>query len=206
MASKAETHRLILEKAHELFGRFGPRRTSVADIARELRMSPANVYKFFPSKDAIVEAVGEKLMAELHRELIPIIAAQRPAWERIEDVVRAVNRHFTDMIESNVSRHGQQFFQNVIEFEVLKREHKWHFVGEFLYSTLRREIANLLREGAEKDGLRIDDASILAATLLDCLACSIDQHAAGGDRGAPGAPARSSRPPRNVTQIFLSVW
>ena len=174
MTSKAETHRLILDKAHELFERFGPRRTSVADIAREARMSPANVYKFFPSKNAIIEAVGKELMAELHRQLIPIVAAPKPAWERIEDVVRAVNRHFTDVIESNVSLHGQQFLQNVIEFEVFGREDKWHFVGEFLHSTLRREIANLLREGVEADGLRVDDASILAATLLDCLACSIE--------------------------------
>jgi AcrR family transcriptional regulator len=174
MASRAETHQLILETATELFSRFGPRRTTVADIARELRMSPANVYKFFPSKDAIIEAVGERFMAELHRTLFPLILASKPAWTRLEDVVRAVNRHFTDMIETNVSRHGAQFFQNVVEFEMLKREQKWRFVGEFLHSTLRLELANLLREGAETDGLRVDDASDLAETFLACLACSIE--------------------------------
>lgn len=174
MATRAETHQLILETAKELFSRFGPRRTTVADIARELRMSPANVYKFFPSKDAIVEAVGEHFMAELHRTLLPLIRAPKPAWCRLEDVVRAVNRHFTDMIETNISQHGAQFFQNVIEFEMLKREQKWRFVSEFLHSTLRLELANLLREGAETDGLRVDDASSLAETFLDCLSCSIE--------------------------------
>jgi AcrR family transcriptional regulator len=174
MATRDETYQLILEKSYELFAHYGPRRTTVADIARELRMSPANVYKFYPSKDAIIEAVGEKLMADLHLQLMPIFSTSQLAWERIEDVMRAVNRYFTDQIESNVSRHGQQFFQTVIEFEVLKRERKWRFFDEFLNSTLRREIANLLREGAEKDGLRVDDAAALAATLLDCLSCSIE--------------------------------
>lgn len=175
MAPKAETHRLILEKAKELFSRFGPRRTTVADIARELHMSPANVYKFFQTKDALVEAVGEHFMRELHLELLPLIhAEEKPAWTRVENVIRAVNRNFTDMIEANVTRHGAQFFQSVLEFEIMKREQRWRFVGEFLHCTLRLELANLLREGAEKDGLRIDDASMIAATLLDCLACSIE--------------------------------
>lgn len=174
MASRAETHQLILGTAKELFSRFGPRRTTVADIARELRMSPANVYKFFPSKDAIIEAVGEDFMAELHRTLFPLMRAPKPAWARLEDVIRAVNRHFTDMIETNMSRHGAQFFQNVIEFEMLKREQKWRFVGEFLHCTLRLEIANLLREGAEAGDLRVNDASGLAETFLDCLSCSIE--------------------------------
>ncbi|MCB8879537.1 TetR/AcrR family transcriptional regulator [Acidisoma cellulosilytica] len=175
MAPKAETHRLILEKAKELFSRFGPHRTTVADIARELHMSPANVYKFFQTKDALVEAVGEHFMRELHLQLLPIIRAeQKPAWIRIEDVIRAVNRHFIDMIETNVSQHGAQFFQNVIEFTIIKREKRWRFVGEFLHCTLRLELANLLREGVEKDGLRVDDASMTATALLDCLACSIE--------------------------------
>ena len=174
MASRAETHRLILEKAKELFSRFGPRRTTVAEIARELHMSPANVYKFFPTKDALIEAVGESFMAELHRQLFPLIRAEKPAWTRLEDVIRAVNRHFTDMIEANVSRQGAEFFQNVIEFEIMKREQRWRFVGEFLHCTLRLELANLLREGVEKDGLRVDDASMTATTLLECLACSIE--------------------------------
>jgi AcrR family transcriptional regulator len=34
----------------------GYQKTAVADIARELGMSPANVYRFFPSKSAINEA------------------------------------------------------------------------------------------------------------------------------------------------------
>jgi AcrR family transcriptional regulator len=175
MAPKAETHRLILEKAKELFSRFGPRRTTVADIARELHMSPANVYKFFQTKDALIEAVGKHFMLELHLQLLPLIRAEeKPAWTRIEDVIRAVNRHFIDMIETNVSAYGAQFFQNVIEFEVMKREQRWRFFGEFLHCTLRLELANLLREGVEKDGLHVDDASMTAATLLDCLACSID--------------------------------
>ena len=174
MASRAETYELILSKAEELFSRFGPMRTTVGEIARALRMSPANVYKFFPTKHAIIEAVGARFMAGIRRDLVPLMAADKPAWDRVEDVMRAVNRHFSDMIESKISQHGAEFFANVLEFELLKREHKWQFVGEFLHSTLGNDIAILLREGVEKDGLKVDDPSETAQAIIDCLASSVE--------------------------------
>ncbi|WP_163334300.1 TetR/AcrR family transcriptional regulator, partial [Enterobacter bugandensis] len=40
-------------------------KTTVADIAKVLKMSPANVYRFFDSKKAIHEAVALRLMTEV---------------------------------------------------------------------------------------------------------------------------------------------
>jgi len=54
-----QTRLRILHKADELFHRLGFYKTTVADIARELEMSPANIYKFFSSKEALVQAVAE---------------------------------------------------------------------------------------------------------------------------------------------------
>ena len=45
-------------KADELFRQFGFLKTMVADIAAELGMSPANIYKFFSSKEAIIQAMN----------------------------------------------------------------------------------------------------------------------------------------------------
>ncbi|MCK1358544.1 helix-turn-helix domain-containing protein [Bradyrhizobium sp. 199] len=39
----------ILGAAEERFRRVGHHRTSVADIAAEFGISPANIYRFFPS-------------------------------------------------------------------------------------------------------------------------------------------------------------
>ena len=52
-----ETRARILEVAEEHYRRIGYHKTSVADIASELGMSPANVYRFFPSKGAINESI-----------------------------------------------------------------------------------------------------------------------------------------------------
>jgi len=44
--------------AERLFAKSAIRKTTVADIAKVLRMSPANVYRFFDSKKAIHEGVA----------------------------------------------------------------------------------------------------------------------------------------------------
>ena len=43
----------IIATAEKLFREIGYQKTTVADIARALGMSPANVYRFFDSKKAL---------------------------------------------------------------------------------------------------------------------------------------------------------
>ena len=61
----AEKRACILAAAERLFREIGYLKTTVADIARTLKMSPANVYRFFPSKDAIRQGVAQRLMSEV---------------------------------------------------------------------------------------------------------------------------------------------
>ena len=44
--------------AERLFREIGYQKTTVADIAKVLKMSPANVYRFFDSKKAIHQGVA----------------------------------------------------------------------------------------------------------------------------------------------------
>ncbi len=83
----------ILDAAEEQFRRMGYAKTAVADIARALGMSPANIYRFFPSKTAINEAICEKHFAEVHGILRTIMAEERPAAERIERFILELHRY-----------------------------------------------------------------------------------------------------------------
>nr|CAD6438032.1 TetR/AcrR family transcriptional regulator [Rhizobium sp. Q54] len=53
------TRRLILEAAERSFADCGFRNTTIAAIATELQMSPANVFKHFSSKEELARAVIE---------------------------------------------------------------------------------------------------------------------------------------------------
>jgi AcrR family transcriptional regulator len=84
-ASKPEeTAARIVDVADRLCRRIGHTKTAVADIAAELGMSPANIYRFFPSKDAILEAVCRRHLHELEERAWSIARARGPAARRLE--------------------------------------------------------------------------------------------------------------------------
>jgi AcrR family transcriptional regulator len=79
-----DTRARIMETAELLFRRLGYAKTAVADIAAELGMSPANVYRFFPSKNAIVEAICQRCLNELEEKAWAAARARGPASRRLE--------------------------------------------------------------------------------------------------------------------------
>src|SRR3974390_3313735 len=79
-----DTRTRIMEAADLLFRRLGYEKTAVADIADELGMSTANVYRFFPSKNAIVEAICQRCLNELEEKAWAAARARGPASRRIE--------------------------------------------------------------------------------------------------------------------------
>jgi AcrR family transcriptional regulator len=85
-----DTRERIIETADALFRRLGFAKTTVADIAGELAMSPANVYRFFASKNAIVEAICSRCLKELEDKAWEVVRAAGPAGPRIERLVLEV--------------------------------------------------------------------------------------------------------------------
>lgn len=88
-----EARARILEVAEEHFRRIGYHKTSVADIASELGMSPANVYRFFPSRDAINESICGRLVNEVADLAFAIARTNASATEKLDQLLTAVHRH-----------------------------------------------------------------------------------------------------------------
>jgi AcrR family transcriptional regulator len=87
-----DTRERILVVAERLFRQLGYQKTTVADIAKELRMSPANVYRFFDSKKAIVEGVARVLMGEVEDAGQAILNKPGPATLRLRELLSTVHR------------------------------------------------------------------------------------------------------------------
>jgi len=87
-----DTRERILVVAERLFRQIGYQKTTVADIAKELRMSPANVYRFFDSKKAIHEGVARSLMGEVEVEAQRIADMPGAAVPRLRDLLSTVHR------------------------------------------------------------------------------------------------------------------
>ena len=93
---ETDTRERILVVAERLFREIGYQKTTVADIAKVLRMSPANVYRFFDSKKAIHEGVARALMGEVEVEAHAIAARRGPAAAKLRELMTAINRMNTE--------------------------------------------------------------------------------------------------------------
>jgi AcrR family transcriptional regulator len=93
---EVDTRDRILEVAERLFRQIGYQKTTVGDIAKELRMSPANVYRFFESKKAIHQSVARSLMGEVELEAQRIVARPGPVLDRFRELLNTIHRMNTE--------------------------------------------------------------------------------------------------------------
>src|SRR6266853_6359866 len=90
--TEQDTRERILAMAERLFREIGYQKTTVADIAKMLRMRPANVYRFFDSKKAIHEGVARTLMGEVEEAAQAIAAKPGPAASRLRELMTTIHR------------------------------------------------------------------------------------------------------------------
>lgn len=153
------TKNRIIETAEDLFRDVGYVKTTVADIARALSMSPANVYRYFPAKAAINEAICERLVGRVEDRCQKAAAQEGPVVERLVAFVfeyhRGVResvfkeRRLYDMVSAAMAEH----------WDVIRGH------TERMEDSLRR----LLDEGAASGEFRAVDARVMSASLLEAL-------------------------------------
>ncbi len=152
-ADTSGTRCVILSVAERLFREIGYRKTTVADIAKSLRMSPANVYRFFESKKAINEAVADSLLSGMEAELSAI--AVRPgasATERLAEFVRALNRLSTERFTSERRMHEM--------VEVAMTE-SWQVIHRHI-SRIDDMLCRLVADGARSGEFQVEDPMVAA--------------------------------------------
>jgi AcrR family transcriptional regulator len=132
-----DTRARIMESAETLFRRLGFAKTAVADIAADLGMSPANVYRFFPSKNAIVEAICQRCLSELEAKAWAVVRSKAPAAQRLELL-------FLTILAYNKENLLEE--QRVHEVVLVAMEQNWQTIAVHL-ETMRTAIEVIVRDG-----------------------------------------------------------
>ncbi|GBD49143.1 TetR/AcrR family transcriptional regulator [Methylopila sp. Yamaguchi] len=70
-----DQRRRILDAAIACFARGGFHATGMQAICAEAGMSPGGLYRYFPSKEAIIEAIVERDRADIAPQLLPLLEA-----------------------------------------------------------------------------------------------------------------------------------
>jgi AcrR family transcriptional regulator len=134
-----DTRERIMETAEALFRRLGFAKTAVADIAAELKMSPANIYRFFDSKKAIVEAICKRCLSEVEEKAWVVARSKAPASQRLEKLILEILAYHK---ENLVTEH------RVNEMVLAAIEHSWETVHA--HKNVMQNVAELiLRDGID---------------------------------------------------------
>ncbi|OJF96076.1 TetR family transcriptional regulator [Pararhizobium antarcticum] len=140
----------ILGAAERLFRHYGYGKTTVADIARELGMSTANIYRFFASKVEIHQAICSQMLAgsyqlARHTASLPISATERLRRYALEQHTLTVE---TMMDEEKVH-----------EMVIVAIERDWAVIEKHI-DRLHDLIAEMVSDGIAAGEFREQDVSV----------------------------------------------
>jgi AcrR family transcriptional regulator len=162
-STRQENVTRILDAAERLFRHYGYSKTTVADIARDLGMSPANVYRFFASKVDIHQAICGRMLAASYQQAYDICHLPVSASERLGRFVRG---QYQMTLETMIDQ------EKVHEMVIVAIERDWHVIEKHVDS-IHALIADVIREGIADGEFLDQDADVAsrcfgAATINLC--------------------------------------
>src|SRR5256885_9060681 len=160
-AKPDDTRARIIETAEVLFRRLGFTKTAVADIAAELSMSPANVYRFFASKNAIVEAICKRCLSEVEEKAWTVARSKAPASQRMERLILEILAYHKENLVTE---------QRVNELVVAAIEHSWETIRTHK-DAMRNVIELIVRDGISAGEFEPVEPRETAELILRSVVC-----------------------------------
>ena len=173
----AATRHRIVETAEQLFRAVGYAKTTVADIAKALGMSPANVYRYFSTKAAINEAICDRLVHSIEAQSWAAVGEEGTATERLTRFVIA----YHTIIKSSIIKEKRLYDMVAVAMD----EH-WAVVKQHSYR-MCDSLCIILEQGMAAGEFRKVDGSKMAITIHEALAVflypSLLEHRVNEDDG-----------------------
>lgn len=138
----------ILQKAHELFYRYGVRSVSMDDIAAPLGMSKKTLYQYYQDKEELVGAVFLTVMEQNRTHCIRDVDVAENAIHEIFLAFDRVQEMFATMNPS-ILYELQKYHPRV--YDKFKK-----FKNEFLYNIIRANLERGVEESLYREEIDID--------------------------------------------------
>jgi AcrR family transcriptional regulator len=156
---RADTAKRILDEAERLFRHYGYGKTTVADIARELGMSPANIYRFYASKTKIHEALAERMLSAREVALFEISKRPLTAAERLKQFVVGEHKATVDQMLGEVKVH---------EMVAVALEEHWSVIDRHLHR-MTEILSGIIAEGMRAGEFAMGDPMKVARCFKACV-------------------------------------
>jgi AcrR family transcriptional regulator len=191
-----DTDLRILDLAAEHVRRFGASRLTIVSVAKEAGMSHGNVYRYFPSKEALFDAVTEQWLKPVEAACRTVADAPDPAFDKLERIIVSVHRSYRDKLEGDPEIFDL-FCKSFEEGRATVRRHR---------TRLQSEIQRVLEEGTSGGMFDVEDQRRALALVFDAVYRFMSPIAIRLDKDVPRArmDSRCDRCVRLILRILAS--
>jgi AcrR family transcriptional regulator len=147
----------ILEVTEDVLRRFGLAKATVVDVARALDVSHGSVYRHFPSKASLREAVAKRWLDRVNAPLQKIAEGSGPATARLERWLRTM----IEIKHKKVCDDPEMFATYLALAQEACKVVKAHKDG------LVDQIAHILSDGVKQGAFEVADVKASARALFD---------------------------------------
>jgi AcrR family transcriptional regulator len=147
----------ILEVTEDVLRRYGLAKATVVDVARALDVSHGSVYRHFPSKASLREAVAKRWLDRASAPLEKIAQADSPAPAKLERWLRAL---FTAK-QKRFNEDPEMFATYLTLAQEACKVVKGHKEG------LIDQVASILSDGVKQGAFEVVDVKTSARAVFD---------------------------------------
>jgi AcrR family transcriptional regulator len=129
-----------------------------------MRMSPANVYRFFDSKATLREALAERLTGQVESACVKVLRGAGSVAERFRSYVVEAHRMTRDRYASS---------ENVNELMDVAMRDNWKVVDEHM-KRMMGHIRDVIDDGVKSGEFRVSDPDKAARMVFFALVVFVD--------------------------------
>ncbi|MDF2683261.1 MAG: TetR family transcriptional regulator [Brevibacillus sp.] len=152
------TKEMILDAAEQVLRRFGPDKTSVVDIAKALQVSHGTVYRHYPSKAALREAVTARWLGGcISAPLEQIVSDEKgSATERLHTWLATLCKSKKDYFTKDPEMFAMYAAETQDSVEIVKA-HVNHLV---------MQIAAIVEQGIQSEEFKPGQSEVIAKSIF----------------------------------------
>jgi len=147
----------ILEATEDVLRRYGLAKATVVDVARALDVSHGSVYRHFPSKASLRQAVAKRWLDRANAPLEKIAEASGPAPARLEKWLRTMFEIKYKKVCDDPEMFATYLTLAQDACEAV-RAHKERLVGQ---------VAHILSDGVKQGAFQVADVKTTARAVFD---------------------------------------
>ena len=157
-----EDQNKIVELTEEKFFRDGFYKTTMDEVASELKMSKKTIYKFFPSKEDLVMAIAKHFMEGVKSKVVPALNSDKNAIEKLAELNKILAK-ISEKVSTKRMDEIKTYFPSL-----------WNEIDNFRTKMMFANITKVIDQG-KAEGLFVDyPTPIIMNTLVSSIRATVN--------------------------------